>query len=139
MRAILVSFQPKYAELLLSGEKKIEFRKKFAAIEPGTSVAMYSSSPACAIVGVLKVEGVSVLPLDELWRLAKGVPGESREEFDSYYEGCETGSAIFVSGVRRVRPISLDEMRAKYDIEPPMSWRYLPPGMERRLFSRGSK
>ena len=136
MPSILMSIQPRYAELLLNGEKEIEFRKRFAELEPGTKVVLYASSPVCAVVGICEVEEIRVLPLDELWRLAKGVPGESRQEFLSYYDNVEQGTAIFVRGVKRVKPIELDELRSKYDLEPPMSWRYLPGKLEKSCFGK---
>lgn len=135
MSAIIMSIQPKYANLLLQREKEIEFRKKFPELEPGTRVVLYASSPVCAVVGTCVVEEVRRLPLAQLWRLAKGVPGESREEFLGYYDGCEEGTAIFVTRVGRVDKIELEELRRRYDLEPPMSWRYLPEKLAKRLFS----
>ena len=51
-RAILLSIKPKYSDLILSGEKRVEFRRTWAADEVGL-IAIYASSPIQRIVALV--------------------------------------------------------------------------------------
>jgi len=52
---VLLSIKPKYAEMILSGEKKYEFRRAIFK-KPGISkVVIYASSPVSKVIGEFEI------------------------------------------------------------------------------------
>jgi predicted transcriptional regulator len=128
-RTLFISLRPRFAELLLLGEKTVELRRVRPAVQPGTRVMLYASSPTCALLGVGVVEDVQVAGHDRIWGEHGPRTGISRSEYDAYFDGTATAVAITLGEVRRLeRPISLAELRRGREwFRPPQSFRYLNP------------
>ncbi|MCD6515477.1 MAG: ASCH domain-containing protein [Candidatus Odinarchaeota archaeon] len=94
MPEYLMSIKPKYAKLILKGEKKYELRKKVPYMPPKTRIVMYVSGRTKAIVGEFRVGRVLYLPKNELWKLIKDDGGITKEEFLTYFQGYKYGYAI---------------------------------------------
>ena len=54
MESILLSINPEYAERILIGSKKYEFRKKLAN-KPVNKILIYSTTPIMKVVGEVEV------------------------------------------------------------------------------------
>ena len=63
----LMSIKPEFAARIISGEKRVEFRKQ-AFREDVSPVVIYSTTPVAAIVGVCEVDGVFVATPSTVWR-----------------------------------------------------------------------
>ena len=57
-KSVLLSIYPCYARKILSGEKRLEFRKAWPS-SGVTSFVIYSTSPVQRIVGIARVTKVS--------------------------------------------------------------------------------
>lgn len=138
-RALLVSLRPRFASLLLSGEKTVELRRTPPNMQPGSLVLMYESSPARRLVGRGRVQGVDIATSAEIWRRHGAATGVTRREFDAYFEGTTRAVAITIADARALaRPASLDELRRRWeDFRPPQSFRYLSPSQVARLTAPG--
>ncbi len=92
MNTILLSIKPEYANRILEGTKKYEFRKHLAqgAI---TRILIYSSSPEKRIVGEVEVVGTLTMKKTPLWECTKTSAGISREKFREYFWGCSLAHA----------------------------------------------
>jgi predicted transcriptional regulator len=134
-RALLVSLRPRFATLLLSGEKTVELRRRPPDVHRGSLVLMYESSPTRRLVGRGRVQAIDVGTPAEIWREHGVATGVTREEFDAYYEGTARAVAIIMADTRPfARPASLDELRRRWaDFRPPQSFRYLNPAQVARL------
>jgi len=92
---VILSIKPKYALALLSGNKRVEFRKKIFK-RPVDKVYIYSSSPTKKITGYFTFnEIVEMHPLD-LWNKYESIGAIDEEEFFNYFKDCEKGFAIVV-------------------------------------------
>ena len=92
MNTILLSIKPEYANRILEGTKKFEFRKHLAqgAI---TRILIYSSSPEKRIIGEVEVVGTLTMKKTPLWESTKTSAGISRKKFREYFSGCSLAHA----------------------------------------------
>jgi len=138
--AIILSIQPKFFDLILSGKKTVELRKQLPKkLQKGVLVLLYVSSPVKALAGAFVVEDFKKLPLDKLWSVVENRLGMPREEFNKYYEGGSEGVAIFFNQLWQLqKPFDLEELREDLDVFiPPQSFRYVTTS-ERRYLVRAA-
>jgi len=126
-RYILLSIQPRYAEKIFNGTKKVELRRSFPVSYENRLVVVYVSTPVKAIIGTFHISSVLSAKPEEIWKAAGKVSGINRDEFDTYYDGAETGHAIFIRNVRRCeKPIPLNTLRLQIDkFTAPQNFRYI--------------
>lgn len=127
-REILLSVKEVYANLLLSGAKKIELRRRFPIdVREGTKLWLYSSGGKKVIVGSCLIEKIEKLNLKALWRVACVDAMISWEDFCAYFHGVDEGIAIHVqSPLRLDKPITLSEVEeGKKLSRPPQSFCYI--------------
>lgn len=125
--AILMSIRPQYAKKIFDGTKTVELRRiKPRLISEGVLVFVYVSTPVKSLMGAFTVSCVVEKPLTGLWRRVKDHAGIKHNEFMSYFDGVETGVAIFINDVWLLpRPISLTELKKEMKgFYPPQSFRY---------------
>jgi predicted transcriptional regulator len=123
-RAVLLSIKPKYADLILAGSKRVEFRRSWAA-QNVSKIVLYSSSPIQKIVGTVEVDEVVVASPASLWRTCVEMGGGlTREELRAYFAGKSQGVAVLlgnvVNFVKHVEPLDV-----LGNFVPPQSFRYL--------------
>ncbi len=124
-RIAIISVHPHYAEMIISGAKRVEFRRSWAA-QPISTLVIYATSPVQRIVAVAEIKEICVGSPFKLWDLAKNLGGGlSRSELFTYLNGKSNGVAIELTGVRRIAkridPAALFGKKFK----PPQSFRYL--------------
>lgn len=93
-----MSIHPKFAQLILNGEKKVEFRKTRFASQV-SHIVIYATNPLKKIVGYFEVKGIQVSPPEELWQCYSGVAGIDQGFFQEYYDNINQGVAIEVGKV----------------------------------------
>lgn len=122
-RVALMSIKPEYAEKLLSGLKRVEFRRSGpkARVE---RILVYATQPVGALVGILEVVATERATPQKLWRRYGAVGGIDRSAFFAYFDGTEAGDALLVGRVWRLEtPVSLEE--AGLAPKAPQSFRYV--------------
>lgn len=97
---VLLAVRPEFAELLMSGEKTVEFRRTEFRV-PVDSIVVYASSPTKKVLGTLDVECIEKGSPSAIWKRYGTVGGISRKEFRKYFNGASTAVAIVV---RRANP-----------------------------------
>lgn len=116
----VLSIHPRFADAIMSGVKKVEFRKAPLRITT-THVLVYATAPVQRIVGAFRVAGCDISPPGELWERYGTVGGISRDDFDAYYAGRDIGVAIRIDG----QPVPLDlPLHATGTTTPPQSFAY---------------
>ena len=123
-RAILLSVKPRFAELILSGAKKVEFRRTWA-VQPVGLAVIYSSSPVQRIVGIVGINGTFVASPSKVWTKCLPLgPGLPRQELMEYFSGKDVACGVLLGEVtlppKPVLPKSLFK-----GFRPPQSYRYL--------------
>jgi predicted transcriptional regulator len=125
--ALLMSIRPQYADKIFNGTKTVELRRiKPKFLSEGDLVLVYVSSPVKSLVGAFTVALVIKQPLQSLWEAVKDHAGVSEEEFSNYYQGVQTGVAIFIQNVWLLsEPLHLAQMKKNFkNFHPPQSFRY---------------
>jgi predicted transcriptional regulator len=121
---VLLSIKPKYAELILSGDKRVEFRRSWAKKNVELLV-LYSSSPVQKIVGVVNVKGTMVASPTRLWQISQEMGGGlTRAELREYFLGRAKGVGVKLGYVKRLSE-PLNPFEVIVDFVAPQSFRYL--------------
>ncbi len=133
---LLLSIHPRFADAIFAGTKKVELRRRAPRIAKGDEVLVYSTIPTAAVIGTFTVENVTETRLEPLWRRTRATAAVTREQFNSYFDGLETGIGIWVGQVRPFQsPISLWSLRNLWPgFHPPQGFRYLTPQEIELLF-----
>lgn len=123
-RTLLISIHPKFVDLILKGEKRIEFRRSWAK-DPVDRMVIYATAPIMRIVAIASISEVVQESKTALWELAKTHGGGlSRQELRTYFKGKQKGYGICLKYVQRFkrspRPLSLFD-----SFQIPQSFRYL--------------
>ncbi|AMU13345.1 MULTISPECIES: ASCH domain-containing protein [Burkholderia cepacia complex] len=123
-RAVLLSIKPKYADLILAGSKRVEFRRSWAA-QDVSMIVLYSSSPIQKIVGTVEVDEIVVASPTSLWRtcVERG-GGLTREELRSYFADKSQGVAVLLGKVVKLAQ-HVEPSDVFGNFVPPQSFRYL--------------
>ena len=122
---VLLSIKPKYAEEIMNGNKRYEFRRSiFRCREDIELVYIYSTSPVKKIVGVFTIETIIEDHPRNLWEKFKEFSGIGAEEFFSYFGGYKKGFAIGIGNVE-VFEEPIDPRIAITDFTPPQSFCYI--------------
>ena len=127
--------KPVYANRILDGSKKYEFRRSRLR-QDITHVVIYSTSPVKKIVGVAEVGGVTAASVSNAWRQTREDAGISRSDFDAYYAGAQ--SAVFISLRRVVRlKKELDPIEVRSGFKVPQSFSYVDESFIKRVLFSG--
>ncbi len=123
-RAVLLSVKPRFADLIVSGTKQVEFRRVWAQ-EPVPWIAIYSSTPTQQIIRIVEVESVVLASASTLWSLNSSLGGGlTRTELRSYFAGKAKGYAVMLGRVLRPHaPLKPAEVIQGF--RAPQSFRYL--------------
>lgn len=121
---VLLSVKPHFAEAILEGAKKFEFRRALFRDPDVRTVVLYASSPVQRVLGEFSIDAIFAMELDPLWELTEADAGIEKDYFDDYFVGRDTGYALKVGQPRRY-PEPL-ELQRHFGIDhPPQSFRYL--------------
>ena len=123
-KSLLISIHPRFADLILKGEKRIEFRRSWAKC-PVTRLVIYATSPVMRIVAVTPVTEVLHQSVNKLWEQAKiHGGGLTRRELRDYFNGSPMGYGVCLGEVRKFeRPVAPSVLFERFHA--PQSFRYL--------------
>ena len=123
MTQVLLSIKPEYAEKILDGTKKYEFRRAVFKNPDIKKVVIYASSPVQKVIGEFEIESILNHDLETLWEKTKRFAGISKEFFMSYFHSKDTGYAIKIKKTKKYEPwLSLED---DFNAKPPQSFIYL--------------
>ncbi|MCA8978581.1 MAG: ASCH domain-containing protein [Planctomycetes bacterium] len=121
---VLLSIKPEYAEKILDGTKRYEYRKAAPRNEAVRVVVIYATMPVGKVIGEFEVGGILRESPDALWRRTRAASGISRAFFQSYFSGRGEAVAIAVRSPKRYsKPLRLQEVSGS--ATPPQSFQYL--------------
>ncbi len=102
MTGILISIRPEYAEKILNGTKRFEFRK-VRCRSTVDRLVIYSTSPVMEIVGEARVKNIIEDDPEKVWHMTEDGAGITKEFFDHYYEGHDTAIAFELDGFTKYK------------------------------------
>lgn len=119
MMDTLLSIKPKYAEEILTGKKKYEYRR-IAPVRPVELVWMYATTPVGKIVGCFILGEVVHETVSYIWENCPCEEQITKDEFFGYFAGVEDGHALEILDTAWcVPPAALPMMR------PPQNFMYI--------------
>ena len=133
-KAVLMSIKTRFVKSILDGSKTHELRRKVPKDAAGMRVFIYSSGVDRAITVHADVSEVTSGTPEEIWQSHGMVLGVTYREFCDYFAGAEVAYALGLDNVTQSkRPVTLEQLRNDYGLEPPQSWRYVPSGLYTKL------
>lgn len=123
--AALISIHPEFTAKILSGDKRLEFRRKWATRKIDFLV-IYATYPIQEIVAIASVKEVFRDNKNNLWKLSKDKKGGiTRQKLFDYMKGIDYGFALELSYVVNISG-DVDPFLIFGDrFRPPQSFRYL--------------
>lgn len=99
MSKILLSIKPEYANKIISGEKKFEYRTH-VPIKTVSTIVIYSTAPVGKVIGEVEVlEIISGTP-SYLWERTKKDAGISRSKYREYFKGRKVAYAFKLGQIK---------------------------------------
>lgn len=121
---VLLSIKPEFANKILSGEKRFEFRKSLFKRNDIKTVIIYATMPIGKVVGEFDIDCVISNTPQEVWSKTSEFSGISKNFFDSYFLDRNMAYAIKVKKVRKYDfPQNLDDI--KVGLKAPQSYVYI--------------
>lgn len=122
--SVLLSVKPRFANAILDGTKRFEFRRAVFSSPHVRRIVLYASSPIQKVVGEFILGDIITMRPHALWAATGGGAGVARSYFNEYFHGRAEGHALKVEKPRRYRkPLDL---RQHFGIHrPPQSFCYL--------------
>lgn len=125
---ILISLEPRHAENILSGRKRVELRKRAMNVDAGTTVWIYAKLPVGSVVGKATVSEVLSTTPASVWRRFGKDTGVTKQEFSAYYGESEQAVVLVLDETTRFeKAMSLAHLRKK-------AGAFYPPQFFTRLF-----
>jgi predicted transcriptional regulator len=125
----LLAVKPVYADAIVEGRKRVEFRKtRFR--RRVTHVAIYASTPVKRIIAIVRITACEEAPPQHLWRRHHAIGAISSDAFNAYYADVDAGIALHIDEVYALpEPVPLSTIR----VRAPQSFCYLDTTETQRL------
>lgn len=98
LTSVILSIKPVYAQAIMAGTKKVEFRKKIFKREV-EKIFIYSSMPKKMIIGYFTILEIIEDTPANLWQKFNQVGGISEKDFFEYYKNADKGYSIKIDKV----------------------------------------
>ena len=127
----MMSIKPQFAFRLLSGEKRVEFRRRSTA-KKITHIVIYATRPVGAVVGILEVQDLAQGTPRALWQAFADVGGIEQADFFDYFSGSTSGVAYIVG---KAWSCAEAHELGKFGLPkvPPQAFRYLDSDTVKKL------
>jgi len=121
---VLLSVRPHFAELILDGTKKYEYRKTIFSRADVQKVILYASSPVKKIVGEFQIAEIIQDKPEALWLRTCIAAGVHRDFFFQYFNGKDNAYAINIKHSKKYEaPVNPWDILP--DFTPPQSFKYI--------------
>jgi len=129
---VLLSVKPKYAEKIVEGKKKYEFRRAIFKKQNIEKVYIYSSSPVSKIIAAFEIEKILKDSPEKIWTLCQKYAGISKKDFFDYFKNSEQAFAIEIGYVDSFKE-HINPFKVIENFKPPQSFYYLPVAFQQNL------
>jgi predicted transcriptional regulator len=119
---VILSIKPQYANAIMRGEKKVEFRKS-SFKQKINKVFIYSSAPEQRIIGYFTIETIISNSPKKLWDEFNPVGSIDRESFFDYFANKDVGFSIVIKKVNKFKK-AIDPKMIIQNFVPPQSYMY---------------
>lgn len=122
---LILSIHPEYAKKIISGEKIVELRKKFAKKWSGSKVSLYATRPESALIGEARIKEIIVDHPEQIWYKYSNEIGTTKKEYDNYVAESNVIYALILDQIKPYKnsiPLSQLSHLIKKDLKPPQSY-----------------
>ena len=99
-KRVLLSIHPEYANAILDGSKKFEFRRVIFK-HPVSEIVVYATQPVGRVLGSFTIADILMDAPKDIWRKTSKQGGVSKEKFEEYFENRALAFAIKISSPTR--------------------------------------
>lgn len=111
---IILPIKPVFADKILSGEKKYEYRKKLCK-KVINKIYIYATAPVKMIIGEAEVVKKINMDKEILWRKTQRYAGITKKFYDQYFEYQDYACAYEIGEVKQYKlPVTLENMGIGY-------------------------
>jgi len=121
---VILSIRPNFCNMIFSGQKKYEYRKRVFKRTDIDKVYIYASKPICKIVGYFTIAAMIEDNPTEIWEITHKGSGISKEYFDAYFKNSDTAYAIKISQVVKL-DTPIDPKEVIKDFHAPQNFMYV--------------
>ena len=112
MKPIIIPIKQEYAEKILTGEKTVEFRRRFNPIYRKRAIVFYITDPIKQVHFYAVIKRVFKGTVDDLWTCYRKEGAIEKSVFDEYFQNCSTGYAIVLEQITELkRPFELEDLK----------------------------
>ena len=122
---VLLSIKPEYAEKILEGKKKYEFRISIFKRNDIEKVFIYSCSPISKIIASFEIEEILKASPEMIWKQCQKYGGISKKDFFKYFKNADSAYAIKICDIDNFQE-PIDPYYIFQNFKPPQSFYYLP-------------
>jgi len=122
---VLLSVKPEYAEKILEGKKKYEFRRSIFKRNDIKKVYIYSTSPISKIIASFEIEKILKDSPEMIWKQCQKYGGISKIDFFAYFKNADFAYAIKIGDIETFQE-PIDPYYINKNFKPPQSFYYLP-------------
>ena len=111
---IILPIKPIFADAILCGKKKYEYRKRLCTKEIN-KIYIYATAPIKMIIGEAEVTDKLIMDKNKLWEKTKMHAGITKKFYDQYFEFQEYACAYEIGMIKRYEdPIALINIGIEY-------------------------
>ena len=126
---LIISIHPHYAQMILDGSKRYEYRKMIPIRNDIDRVYIYATKPICRIVGEFILDGIISDTPQKVWTATARQGGITEAFFNSYFKGKDKAYALKIGKVIKYNnPINPKEVFT--DFTPPQNFMYTNKNMD---------
>jgi predicted transcriptional regulator len=134
LKIAFMPIKPIYADRIVNGEKKFEYRRTM--INDNLShIIIYSSSPIKNIIAIAKVVKVHWGSPYGIWESTKYAAGITRKQYREYFKGAKNACAIELGFIYKLKiemkPSDIDE-----NLKVPQSYSYVNEDTFKKVFKK---
>ena len=132
-KTALISIHPEHVTKILSGEKRLEFRRVWAT-RPLNRLLIYSTAPTKRLVAVANIKQTIAGSPNALWTSSQKIGGGiTRQQLFAYLDGKQTAFALELSKVNVLGDGLSPSLIFGHGFRAPQSFRYLRENEEAKL------
>lgn len=109
----LMPIKPKYANQILDGTKKFEYRKNKIRKEIVRSIIIYATVPVKKVIGEAEIVDIIEDTPENIWNQTHEHSGISKKDYDKYFKGKDTAVAYVLGNTKKYNK---EKSLAKFDI-----------------------
>lgn len=121
---LILSIRPQFAQMILDGSKRYEYRKRVFKRTDIDRVYIYASKPICRVVGYFTIDEVIEDSPSNVWKMTYKGSGISKEFFDAYFKNCYKAYAIKIGEAVKL-DIPIDPKEVLDNFHAPQNFMYV--------------